>query len=143
MPDSPIIPASGALYRDLARAHAGLLQIHKVLIEHERKRYERTHAPLGGAGELLQLLLTDPFFAWLRTMSELIVSIDEWLSSDEPIDAAVGEALLAKTRDLLSPSDSGDPFQREYARALQESPEVAMTHGAIKLSLRKPPPPAD
>jgi hypothetical protein len=143
MRDTPISPASSSLYRDLAKAHSGLLQIHKVLIEHERKRYEKTHPRVGGPGELFQLLVNDPFFAWLRTMSELIVSIDEWLSSEEPIDAAAGEALLAQTHDLLTPSDAGDDFQREYARAIQEAPEVAMTHGACKLSFRKPLPRAE
>jgi hypothetical protein len=140
MRDSPISPAPSSLYRELAKAHAGLLQIHKVLIDNERKRYERDHARVSGPGEMFQLLVNDPFFAWLRVMSELIVSIDEWLSSEEPIDAAAGEALLAQTHDLLTPSDAGNDFQREYARAIQESPEVAMTHGACKLSFRKPLP---
>lgn len=124
------------LHARLAAAHDRLLRIHKELIDHERRRYERTHGRVNSPGELFQLLISDPFFDWLRSLSQLIVAIDEYVSSKDPVEPAAGEALLAQAHELLTPSDTGTPFQREYQRALQESPDVAMIHAANKLSPR-------
>ena len=127
-------PSPFPLHTQLATAHERLLRIHKALIDHERSRYERTHGRVNSAGEMFQLLISDPFFDWLRSLSQLIVAIDEYISSKDPVEAAAGEALLAQAHDLLTPSDTGTRFQREYQRALQESPDVAMIHAANKLS---------
>jgi hypothetical protein len=117
------------LRRRLDAAHAGLLRVHKAILDHERSRYERRHGSVGGPLEFLQLVLNASWFAWLRPISELAVQIDEFTSSKEPTHPRHGEALLKQARDLLSPSESGQPFAREYHRAIQESPEVAMAHG--------------
>ena len=117
------------LRRRLDAAHAGLLRIHKALIDHERARYERQRGPAGSAVEFLQVLIRDPFFAWLRPMSALIVQIDEFVMSKEPTDPADGRALLTQARALLTPNETGDDFARAYYRAIQESPEIAMLHG--------------
>jgi len=77
-------------------------------------------------------VINDPYFAWIRPVSELIVQIDEFTESKEPTDPPDGEALLAQARSLLAPSESGGPFQREYHRAVQESPDVATAHGLWK-----------
>ena len=125
--------------RDLRRrldvAHAALLRVHKAIIDHERIRYERQHGPVGGAVEFLQIVIRDPWFAWLRPISEIIVQIDEFTASKEPTDPRDGEALLTQARELLVPSETGDEFRREYHRAVQESPDVAMMHGEWKRSI--------
>jgi hypothetical protein len=77
----------------------------------------------------LKLLIEDPFFAWLRTLSGLMVEVDEYISEKGPVEAEAGEALLQAVRDLLVADENGDTFHREYARALRESPEVAALHG--------------
>ena len=120
------------LKRRLDTAHMGLLQVHKALIDYERIRYERERGPIGGPGNFLQVLIHDPFFAWLRPVSALAALIDDYVSSRQPVDAAGGEALLTQARELLEPSESGNAFQREYHRAIQESPSVAAAHGAWK-----------
>lgn len=129
MSDRTPSDASGDdLRRRLDAAHGGLLRVHKTIIDHERSRYERARGSVGGPLQFLQLVLSDPWFAWLRPVSELIVQIDEFTASKEPTEAHHGEALLKQARDLLVPSDAGDTFAREYFRAMQESPEIAIAH---------------
>ncbi|MEO7156784.1 MAG: hypothetical protein ABI039_04430, partial [Vicinamibacterales bacterium] len=55
-----------------------LLQLHKALIDWQRAEYETVHGRLQTT-QLLSVLFNDPAFAWLRTMSGLIVRIDEAL----------------------------------------------------------------
>ena len=117
------------LRRRLNETHGGLLRVHKALLEHERARFEAINGKIPGPGEFLQLVINDSFFAWLRPVSEFIVQIDEYTESKSPVDPAVGEALLVTARRMLVPAEDGDEFQRNYHRALQESPEVGIAHG--------------
>src|SRR3954447_3448452 len=100
----------------LDAAHRHLLGIHKALIDHERARYERAHGAVGGPVDLLHVLIHNPFFAWLRPMSALIVQIDEFAWSKDPPDPAAGRALLAEAKRLLTPDESAGAgeFAREY-----------------------------
>ena len=52
------------LLKDL---RSGLLRLHKVLLDWERSGYERIHGRQS-SHDLLQVLLSDPQFAWLRPM---------------------------------------------------------------------------
>ena len=121
------------LRSNLDEAHRGLLRVHKALIDHEKVRYERSRGKISGPGQFLQLVIHDPWFAWLRPISELAVQIDEFTMSKEPTDPGDGEALLAQARALLVSAEEGDSFQREYYRSIQESPEVATAHRDWKL----------
>ena len=134
-------PLPEPLRRQLDEAHHGLLRVHKALLDHERARYEQAHGPIGGPGAFLQLVIHDPAFAWLRPISEFVVQIDEFVSSREPRNPADGEALLRQACDLLTPSESGTDFQRQYYRALQESDDAVEAHAEWKLSsFQKRPP---
>ena len=119
-----------------------LIDIHKALLDHERARYEKEHGTIQSANEVLNLVINDKEFAWLRVMSGLIVQIDEFISSKEPPKPGEGEALLAAARKLVTSADDGSDFQRGYHRGLQESPEVAHAHGQWRLAMipfdRKP-----
>ena len=65
-----------------------LLTHHKTLLDSERARYDRDIERVTSSGQLLNLVLRDPFFAWLHELSELIVAIDETLDGKEPPTAA-------------------------------------------------------
>jgi hypothetical protein len=117
----------------LENARHALLNVHRTLLEAERIRYERQHGRVETSGALLQLILHDPWFAWLRPISALIVQIDEWLES-EP-DAAspdLAEILLAQVRDRLRPDEAGAAFQQRYYRLLQDEPTVAVAHAEAR-----------
>lgn len=118
----------------LEKARQALLLLHRAVLDAERVAYERAFGRIQSNGALLQLLLNDPWFAWLRPMSGLIVQIDEWLEAEEPSPGAseLGETLLAKARETLRPSEEGTEIQRRLARLLQEDPSVVMAHAAAR-----------
>jgi hypothetical protein len=118
--------------RKLNDARLGLLALHKALLDYEKIRYERTHGRLESSGQFLQLAINDPHFAWLRPISELVVQIDQLLSSDEPGAEVDADTVMNSARTLLRPDENGGDFQKRYHRALQDSPEVVMVHAQWK-----------
>jgi len=118
--------------RDLS---AGLVRLHALLLDRERRAYEARHGPVG-SWELLQLLLHDEQFAWLRSLSTLMAQIDALVDTDEPVAAADAQGLMREAYRLLSSGDRG-AFQDKYRAALQDSPDVVMTHAGISGKLRR------
>jgi hypothetical protein len=112
----------------------GLLRLHKLLLDLERRDFERARGPIGNSYEFLQLVLKDPWFDWLHRLSELIVQIDESLDTrdqEAPMTDQDGKELLERARTLLAPSESGSQFQKNYFLALQQSPDVVLLHSEI------------
>lgn len=105
-----------------------LLRLHKTLLEFERQGYERGQGKISNSYEFLQLVMSDPWFAWLRQLSELIVEMDELLAAREPASESTALALMEQSRILLTPAESGSEFQRKYFTAMQQSPEVVVAH---------------
>ncbi len=110
-----------------------LLAHHKSLLDSERVRYDHDVERITSSGQLLGLVLRDPFFAWLHELSELIVAIDETLDAKEPEAATDADAarLLAQARTLLTPVEGGTGFRGQYFEALQREPDVVIAHGAV------------
>ena len=113
-----------------------LLRHHKILLESERAHYERDVQRITSRHHLLQLVLADPQFAWLRELSGLIVVIDEALEADPPPAEADAVRLIAEARALLAPAEHGADFARRYHDALQRDPDVVLAHGDISGALR-------
>ena len=105
-----------------------LLRLHKTLLEFERQAYERAHGRISNSYQFLQLVMSDPWFAWLRQLSELIVEMDELLAAREPPGETTALALMEQSRILLTPAESGSEFQKKYSTAMQQSPEVVVAH---------------
>ena len=118
----------------LAALRAALLGLHAALVEHERAPYERLHGRVS-SGELLRLTIGDPWFAWLRPLSELIVAIDEALAGEEPPSPEESRSLARFTSELVSPSGGAAALGAPYGRALQEGPAVVLAHGAVRRAL--------
>jgi hypothetical protein len=112
----------------------GLLRLHKMLLDLERRGYERARGRIGNSYEFLQLVLKDPWFDWLHRLSELIVQIDETLDTRDPEQPATDEdahELVTRAKALLSPAESGSEFQKNYFLALQQSPDVVLLHSEL------------
>jgi hypothetical protein len=122
--------APEATRQRLKNLRRALLRLHKSLLDDERLAYERVYGQVTG-GELLQLVINHEQFAWLHSISELIVSIDEMLDADEPATNADAEALLTQTRALLKPSEEGADFERKYYAALQRDPDIVLAHREV------------
>jgi hypothetical protein len=121
---------------DLTRPHLtalrnGLLRWHKSLLDSERAAYERDVARITSTGQYLQLVLDDPWFAWLREISQFIVIVDETLAQKEPATPVDAARLIAKARELLLPSESGTDFAQHYDRAMQRDPSAVLAHGQM------------
>ena len=118
-------------------ARHALLHIHRALLDAERVRYERMNGRVENSGTLLQIIMNDPWFVWLRPMSELIVQIDQWLDGKER-SPDLAELLLAQARDRLRPDEHGAGFQQRYFRLLQEEPAVAVAHAQMRKLVQEP-----
>ena len=118
----------------LKNLRQGMLKLHKLLLDTERIGFERARGKINNSYEFLQLALKDPWFDWLHRLSELIVEVDEMLDtldSEKTATEEDGRALIDRVRQLLSPSESGSEFQRNYFLALQQSPDVVLLHSEL------------
>ena len=106
----------------------GLLKLHKTLLDSERAVYERDVARISSTGQYLNLVLDDPWFAWLHELSQFIVLVDETLDFEDPATEADAERLIARARELVSPSENGSVFARRYFEAMQRDPGVVLAH---------------
>ena len=132
--------ASDTTRESLKILRQGLLRLHKLLLDLERRDYERARGRIGNSYEFLQLVLKDPWFDWLHRLSELIVQIDETLdthTSETPATEADASALIERAKTLLAPAESGSEFQKNYFLALQQSPDVVLLHSEIMRLLRQ------
>ncbi len=127
----PISPMPESTRQRLQKLRDKLLQMHKMLLDAERSAWERAYGTVSG-GELLQLLINHEQFAWLRIISELIVRIDEMLDADEPATSEDAGGLLEQARKLLTPSELGEAFAAKYQAALQNDPDVIITHKELR-----------
>jgi catechol 2,3-dioxygenase len=132
-PAPPVAEGTRVRLRDL---RAGLLHLHKALLDDARAAYELDRGRVGSAGNLLQLVINDPWFAWLHPLSELLVRIDETLEGDAPASEEDGMALLEQAGRLLVPSESGQGFPLRYFEALQRQPAVVLAHSEVRRMLR-------
>lgn len=118
---------------ELSRA---LLRLHKTLLDGERVTYERVHGRIASNGQFFQLLVGHAWFAWLRQLSQSMARLDELAESKEPsAPDAIGQE-IAGIRALLTPSDVGEGFGRQYYDALQRDPDVVLAHAAVRDLLR-------
>lgn len=112
----------------------GLLRLHKLLLDLERRDFERARGQISNSYEFLQLVLKDPWFDWLHRLSELIVQIDESLDtrdSEVVMTEEDAKALVERAKTLLAPSETGTQFQKNYFLALQQSPDVVLLHSEV------------
>ena len=120
--------------RTLKRVHdirRGLLGVHKALLESERVTFERARGRVASSGEFLQLVMRDPWFAWLQPLSEMIVQIDETLDVEEAATEVAARHLLERARVMLRPSEAGNLFEKKYYDALQRDPAVVLAHAGV------------
>jgi hypothetical protein len=93
---------------------------------------------IGSTANLLQLVINDPWFAWLHPLSELVVRIDETIQLDAPATEADGLVLLEQVERLLSPAEANEDFAQRYYEALQRQPAVIVAHAEVRRILKQP-----
>lgn len=108
-----------------------LLGLHSILLADQRAEYEQMYGRVKTSGEMLNLVMTHEWFAWLRALSSLIVEMDELMAAKEWSDATA-KTLLDYTAALMVPATEGAMFRQKYYAAVQRSPEVLIAHGQLK-----------
>ncbi len=121
------------LLNDLRQA---LLRLHKTLLDWERAGYERIHGRQS-SNDLLNALLNDPQFAWLRPISQLIVRIDELLGDKTPPMRNDVDAVVSQVKALTAPNAEGNIYERRYDTVLQEHPDAVFAHRDVLKLLKE------
>jgi len=139
--------ANNTQWNALARA---LRELHGALVERGRTDYLR-EKQIGGdirPAELLRLLTTDPYFEWLRSLSELMVEIDvihERAEDTQALDE-LAKAVRGAVEFFITAPVAGapaTPFAQHYWPYVQDDPHVAIAHGTLKRILASWPAPDD
>lgn len=128
-------------WRKLASA---LRELHRTLLEHARRDYERDHLVTLSPGELLQLATTNVGFDWLRNLSELMVDIDLAGDAAPPHRDEIATAIRAAVEHVLASANApgASPFAQRYWSYVADDPHVAMAHAGVKKALATWPRPA-
>src|ERR1041385_3790427 len=137
--EPPTTPEQQQIHQPLVELHAAVVKLHKALLYSERQVYEKNIGLIQSPNHFFQLLTSDPFFAWLRPISQLIVAIDETLDAKELTHTDV-DAVMAQSVFLLVPATSGGEFGERYVAALQRDPRVVLTHAQVakRIGSRRP-----
>lgn len=103
-----------------------LTDFHRALIERSRRDYELDIGRALSPSEQLQLLLTNPEFAWLRPLSSLIVTLDDLPGESERANE-VWRVVLAH--------DS--PLWQRYSQTLATDSQLAIAYGRLREAYAK------
>lgn len=107
----------------LKSARDKLLAFHKLLIDRERRELERLSGTVT-AGQFLNLLMHDEGFAWLRTISKLVVRIDEAFDLDDGIPPKMVDRFESEIASMFDGSDSNLDFKEEVSSRMAALPEA-------------------
>lgn len=128
MPTDPT-SAPGRPHRQLS---AALALLHRTLLQAEAEAASLTGNPYA----LLGAVMHDPRFAWLKPMTQLMVSLDEMgaKGANPPIAALVPH--LETTDRLLDGPPAADGFRERLDHWRQHAPAVAGPEAALRDTLR-------
>ncbi|MGN6185997.1 MAG: hypothetical protein ACTHQM_20390 [Thermoanaerobaculia bacterium] len=140
MMHTPDDPARAELRAALRDTWKQLLPLHRALIDAASEEYRATGALVNGPTHLIQLLQDDPFFAWLKPMTSLIVDIDTMSRTD--FERADVDAIVARLESFFG-SNAGADFTARYIPVLQRDIDVAAGHAAMRRLLGRLSPKAE
>jgi hypothetical protein len=115
---------------DLDPLRHALLELHKTLLDAQRIRYERENGRVESRGELLDLVLRDASFEWLRVLSALIARLDELAAADEDTSAEL-RGVIDRLRSLVR-FEGNSGFTDPYREIIEAAPDALVAH--VRLS---------
>jgi len=111
---------------DLERLRTALLALHKSLLDAQRIRYEREHGRVESRGELLDLVLREPSFEWLRVLSALIARLDELARAEEDRSEAL-RGVIGRLQTLVR-FEGNLGFTAPYREIVEAVPDALVAH---------------
>jgi hypothetical protein len=114
---------------NLGKLRHALLELHKTLLDAQRIRYEREYGRVESRGELLDLVLRNESFEWLRVLSALIARLDELvaLDKDEENKDAEMRVVIGKLRTLVR-FEGNSGFTDPYREIIEAVPDALVAH---------------
>ena len=131
---------SSELHLGLEAISRALQELHKQILE-----VEAPQIPGRQGLALLDRLINDPEWAWLRALSMLIADLDEAVAVPAELTPENAAALVEHVRALVfGLGDSrNEQFLERYRPLLQESAALASAHGELKRLVDALLPPED
>lgn len=130
-PDDETRAALRSALREISRV---LIPLHRALIDAAKDDYAFAFGAVQQPTQLLRLLNDDPFFAWLKPITALIVDIDEMARRD--FERADAEAVAGRVEALFGNAPDAE-FSQHYVPILQRSVDVAANHAALRKALAR------
>jgi hypothetical protein len=130
----------------LAALAQALKSLHRVLAERVRRDVEAREHTVIMPGQWLSRLTGDVEFAWLRSLSELMVDLDVFLDADPAPAADDVAAVRADVERMIAPSavsGTESDFSRHYWHYVHDEPNVGAIHGELRRALDRLPEPGD
>ena len=102
---------------------------------------ERQFTPALSALELLDRLMKDPQWAWLRSLSSVVADMDHVLAQKDAPTSGEGAAVATHVRGLLFGEGDliDDRFLSHYRPLVQQDPQLASLHGELRTLLKSLP----
>jgi hypothetical protein len=126
----------------LTTVRNSLAELHRVLLDAERRDIERETGRLS-SGEYLQMLLHDPRFAWLRPVGRMVATLDgsmhEARKAGQEISDEEFQDLCNRVAGVVAIRTQLEAGYR-YRDLMQRDPDVVLAHAAVARSLKPPPP---
>ncbi len=124
---TPDSPGRAELREALRQISKALIPLHRHLIDAAKSDYAFAYDTAATPSQLIELLQNDPFFAWLKPLTALIVDIDEMARRD-----------FEESSVLAIPRRIEEMFTVEqYVAILQRDVEVAGAHAAVRKALQR------
>lgn len=113
------------------------MELHRALLMLEAKKLEQAAGKKLTPYELLGASLQDPALAWLRVISQLIVSIDTIIDetpmlSNQDANRVANEVLTALEK---PPGLIATDFWTHYSEYLHSNADIIMMHSKVKTLL--------
>ena len=122
----------------LASVRDSLAELHRALLDAERRDVERETGRLS-PGAYLQMLLNDPRLAWLRPVGRMVATLDATMHESRKAGAAVAtdevEKLCNQVAGVIAIRTQLESGYR-YRDLMQRDPDVVMAHAALVNALR-------
>jgi hypothetical protein len=112
---------------DPGKLRHALLELHKTLLDAQRIRYERDNGRVESRGELLDLVLRDASFEWLRVLSALIARLDELAAVDDKDVSAEMRGVIDRLRTLVR-FEGNSGFTGPYREIIEAVPDALVAH---------------